>query len=336
MKSTTDLKQMVEQGSFPCTVYVFTGEEVFLRELYIRKMREHFEGDGFEDFNIYFFEGDGFDTAALSGAVEAMPVMATRKFIHIKNSGIFRSGSEKLKQVCEDFILACPDYCCVVFDESQVDGRSALLKKAKDKGIFHDFKYLNAQQLVAWVKKRFQEVGKTIRDEDAAYLAVTCDDGLLLLNHEVEKLLSYIGEEGNVSVDIIKKLVTKSVGNHIFEMIDAIASGDGEKLFTILGQLQTLKEQPPKIIAVLGKQIATLFKVRVLYDEGRQGEIASAAGVPPFFVKKYVSQATGFSPLRLEKMVAACMMADREIKLGLSEGFGCVELLCAKLLKGLL
>ena len=60
-----------------------------------------------------------------------------------------------------------------------------------------------------------------------------------------------------------------------------------------------------------------VFMFRFALDTGTpEGQIASAFGIRPYFVKKYIAQARSFSKDQLLSCVRLCQEADANIKTG--------------------
>ena len=69
------LKEDIKSGT-PANVYIFFGEETYLREHYTEQLRTLLVPDGFEEFNFHRLQGKGLTMQELAETVEAMPMMA--------------------------------------------------------------------------------------------------------------------------------------------------------------------------------------------------------------------------------------------------------------------
>ena len=72
------------------TVYVFHGEESYLREYYLAEMRKSLVPAGFEEFNYHRLEGKGLTAQTLQEICEAMPMMAQRTMVQIVDLDFFK------------------------------------------------------------------------------------------------------------------------------------------------------------------------------------------------------------------------------------------------------
>ena len=295
-------------------LYLFTGEETFNKDFYISKFKTAFENNPMAEFNILTFDGKETSADTMLGAIESYPVMADDKLIIIKNSGIFKSVSEKDKELWSDLFKNPPDYAVIIFDESEIDGRSALLKKFKEVGIFAEFEYLDSSTMTAWIKGFLSKRGFGIQPAAVLELMSRAGGAMGNVHNEMNKLMDYCGEGAIISKEDVKTVVAKSLQDKIFDMLDAVTTGKRDIAFSILTDLRLLREEPAKVIPLLGNSVSGILKTKFLQKEGCQN-LAGELGVAPFVARKYTEQARGLSIERLKKMFELCLNADKAIKL---------------------
>ena len=127
------INEDIKQGKLR-QVYLLYGEERYLRRQYRDKLRGALCEEG-DTMNVHFFEGRGIDTAAVIDLAETMPFFARRRVIFLSDSGLFKSGGEKLAEY-----LANPsETAFFVFTESEVDKRSRLYKAVQSRGYAAEF-----------------------------------------------------------------------------------------------------------------------------------------------------------------------------------------------------
>ncbi len=315
-------------------VYVFTGEEKYARKAAVETIRQKFETYGFPEFNIQVFEEKEASVSALSDYIEAFPVMSEYKLAIIKNSGIFKSATEEMKNFWSDVLEKIPEYIAIVFDEDTIDGRSALVKKMKTAGIYAEFNYKTPAELALWCGKMLAKEGIQAADNVLEHLVFSCDEGMENLKNETEKLISYCSDKKIIEQEDVDLIVRKSLKSRIFEMIDAISEKRAAKAYEMLGELKVYKESPVKIIALLGRQAVMLLKTAVLLDENRYNDVASELGVRPFIAKKYIDRARQAGVQALSDMVEKCAQADYSIKSGAADDWTVAEVLISELVRG--
>ena len=111
-------KKIVENDL--CGLFVFTGEEKYLRKSAKNGFLKKFGEDAVSEFNIHRFSEDKINPRQVAEAVESYPVMSDRKLIIVENAGLFKSVSEENKKIWQSVIENVPDYASIIFDEDIV------------------------------------------------------------------------------------------------------------------------------------------------------------------------------------------------------------------------
>lgn len=323
MKKNTELlklkKQLKEHILSP--LYVFFGEEDFLRELYVQRVAECVPDGGFPEFNHIKLEGSDILFSDYDDAWEGFPMMTDKRLIHIKDSGIFSSAkkssgrysTEEKKEFWLEKLKRLSDDTVVVFDEKSVDKRSALYKAAAKAGTAVEFEYLSEADLVTWVIKQCLDAKKRISKENAYYLITLCDPGLNNINNELSKLLDFCDKE--IYKSDIDRVVSKSMQVITFDLTNAIMAGNADKAMEVLDDLKTAKESGFGVIYLLLSSFEKILHVKLMNGQSKS-EIASAMGMAPFIVQKYIDSAVSFDENALVWMVRRVAEIDLEIKEG--------------------
>ena len=95
-------------------VYIFHGEESYLREYYLGEIKKKLVPAGFEEFNYHRLSGKTLTMQELNEAVEVMPMMAERTLVVVTDCDLFKLPEDQrtaLIALLNDF----PPYCCLVF-----------------------------------------------------------------------------------------------------------------------------------------------------------------------------------------------------------------------------
>ena len=143
------LKKQLKEGIL-APLYVFYGEEDYLREMYVNRVKDCVPDGGFPDFNHIKIEGRDVAFSEYDDAWESFPMMTDKKLIHIKDSGIFQlksgkdeASTEEKKEFWTEKFKRISDDTVVIFDETAVDKRSALYKAAAKVVTVVEFTYLS-------------------------------------------------------------------------------------------------------------------------------------------------------------------------------------------------
>lgn len=314
-------------------LYVFFGDEDYLKDMYVKRVIEKVPDGGFPEFNHIKLEGKDIPYQEYDDAWESFPMMAEKKLLHIKNSDIFvtkkkteegeeKISSEEKKVFWTEKLKRLSDDMVVIFDESNVDKRSALYKAASKAGTMVEFPYQSEADLVTWTIKQCLDEKKKISKENAHYLITLCDPGLNNIHNELQKLFDYC--DGEIYRSDIDKVVSKSLQVVAFELTEAIMRGSAEKAMQTLNDLKTKRESPFGMMYLMLSNFEKLLRIKLMAGAS-QSEIISAVGIAPFLVRKYIDSAAGFDTDALKWMVRRVAEIDLEIKEGKIDEWAALE-----------
>lgn len=308
------LKQQIKSKEFQ-NLYLFYGEETYIKELYLDRMKKEVPDGGFSEFNHIYLEGKEACGASAEDALDSFPMMTDKKLIIIKNSGLFKSANAEQKEFWQNRISDIPDFAMVIFDEQEVDKRSAVFKTLSKHGLAVEFKYLKTYEIATWIMREVQKKGKKIDKSAAEYLAGMCDEGMKNVQNELDKLMNYCGSE--VYISDIDKVVAKPLNIVVFEITDAIMAGNADKAVSVAERLRTNKESAFNILYLLFGAFEKMLRCKTLLAEGASYDaIAGKMKLAPFIVRKYIDSSKGFSAEFLTERVCRTAEIDLAIKQG--------------------
>lgn len=325
MKSINeDLKNNQFKG-----VYLLYGEEAYLKRLYKNKLRAALTAPD-DSMNYTYYEGKGINPNEIIDMAETMPFMAEKRLIVIENSGFFKNKCDELADYFED----PSDSTCFVFVEAEVDKRSRLYKRVKERGRIAELNAQDEKSLVRWIVGSLNKENKKITQSAAALFLTKTGADMENIQKELEKLICYVGERDSINIEDVEAICTTVITNNIFEMIDAIAKKQQKKALELYYDLLTLKEPPMRILFLITRQFNLLLQVKDLARLGfNTAETAKKAGLHSFVAGKYVSQSKSFDSKWLADAVEICAGTEEAVKTGRINDILSVELLIVQFSK---
>ena len=253
-------------------VYIFHGEESYLREYYLGEIKKKLVPAGFEEFNYHRLSGKTLTMQELNEAVEAMPMMAERTLIVVTDCDLFKLPEEQrtaLIVLLNDF----PPYCCLVFVYDLIEYKPSKtykkLYEALDKNAQSvKFEAQERSDLINWIARRFRALGKGIDAQTAEHLIFTCGALMTGLVPEIEKIGAYAKGEVITQRDI-DAVADPVLSAEVFRLSDAVLQGNYDGAARILGDLLKMQEEPIVILAALGSQLRRLYTARMAIDSGK-------------------------------------------------------------------
>ncbi|MEE3420984.1 MAG: DNA polymerase III subunit delta [Lachnospiraceae bacterium] len=310
-------------------VYLLTGEEVYLRDFYRKKLLDALLPD-INSMNRNHYEGKGLNEGAIIDQAETMPFFSARRVIDICDSGLFKGSADQLPE----YVKKLPDYLYMVFTESEVDKRSRMYKAVKSVGSIVEFQEQTEATLTRWVLKMLGDAGLRIRQNDMSYLLSRTGTDMAHIQMEVNKVICYCHEKGQnvVDVGVLNEVTTERVENRIFDMVAAVTSHNKQLALDLYADLLTLKEPPMRILFLIGRQFQQLLVINEMSAAGHSpSEVASAAGMPPFAVRKNLPVARKYTPEGLRQRIAYCVSQEEAVKTGAMNDQLAVELVLVRL-----
>lgn len=253
-------------------VYIFHGEEVYLRERYVEELRSALVPEGFEEFNYHRLQGKGLSMQELTETVEAMPMMAEHTLVTVTDLDIYKldeSGRTALITLLGDF----PEYCVLVFIYDTIaykrDGKMKKLTAALTAAAQEvEFCEQERAALIRWVRRRFAATKHDIDTAAIDHLLFTCGTLMTDLVPEIEKIGAYAKDQ-LVTIADINAVAEPILDAQVFDMTKRITEGNYNEAARILGELLRMQTEPIMILAAVGKELRRLYTARLALDSGK-------------------------------------------------------------------
>ena len=265
------LKADLSAGT-PENVYIFYGEESYLREYYLGELRKALVPAGFEEFNYHRLDGKDLTVQTLAEMAEAMPMMAERTMIVVTDFDLFRLGEDQRNQLTA-LLEDVPPYCCMVFVYDTVEYKpnrtmKKLCKALADHAQAVEFRQADNSDLVAWIARRFRALGKGIDRQTAEHLIFTCGPLMTGLIPEIAKIGSF-AKGPAVTVADIDAVADPVLSAEVFRLSDAVLAENYDQAAGILGDLLKMQTEPILILGMLGSQLRRIYTARMAVDSGK-------------------------------------------------------------------
>lgn len=320
MMKLEELKQIIKGQMPPPRVFLLWGEEAFLKAHYKKQLTELLSPDVMTDLNVYVFEGKSYSTRQVDEAIEALPVMADKKLLVFNDSLIFRpDGRTGAKAEYRDYwaerLKDIPDYVSILFDESEIDKRSALLKQVDKMGACVEFAYMTEEEMVRWTVRLFANLGKQIDQRDARYLNEITGEGMMAVRREAEKLVAYAADQEQVTRQDIDALVTPAVEGRVFDMVAAMLRKKPDAALGLLADLFALKTDANQVLSAIIYNADKLLQTKLLVAAGAdKSQIMSKLKISPFQASKFMSDSAKYSQAELRHLLDRLAETDGYIK----------------------
>lgn len=255
----------------PESCYIFHGEEHYLMDRYLEKLRELIISGGMEDFNHRRFDGRGLTFGEISDAVDMLPVFAERTLVEIRDYDIFKLPENDRRRLIS-MLSELPEYVCLVFIydtmEFKPDKRLKDVKEILKYAHEVEFSLQDSEKIVRWICRHVKEGGKSISTQSAEYLSFITGGQMTVLNTEISKLCSYT-DGGEITKKEIDACVIPVPDAVTYKMTDAITKGDSSEAVGILSELFRMREPAQKIIFSVSASMRQLLFAKIAQMSGK-------------------------------------------------------------------
>jgi DNA polymerase-3 subunit delta len=292
--------------------YLLAGEEPLLRDDALALITDAALSGGTLDFNLDRLSGDSTTAASLRDAVGALPVMAPRRLVILREPEAGRGSSKALLEALAELV---PEVCAqeqtvLVVTAPKADKRARWVKAFSGKAAVVECSPPKpGRAVVSFVRMEAKRQGLSFEKGAAELLASRVGPQLLLLRQEIAKasLLAGTDRKGKPSKVLVEH-IEASTGHvaeqPIWDLTDAIGEGRAGDAVGMLSRLLAGGAPAPVVLASLASHFRRLLRV------------ASGArpNGPPFVVRKLESQARRYTAGRLATCLAAIHDADTALK----------------------
>ena len=313
------LKADLRSGQFR-RMYVFFGAEDYLLSYYRRQLRKKLVDGPAEDFNLHRFNEESWDIAAVSEAVEAIPMMSETSLVEILDVDPF-ARPESERSVLAELFENLPEYCTIlwVFDalDWKPDKRMKKLWEPMDRAALQvEFPRQTEAQLVPWVRRHLMAGKKDMPDNLIRYLILQTGGSMTILSAELQKLLSY-SDQPTLTKNDVDAVVIPVMEAAIFDITRTIGRRDFDGALGKLRDLIREDTDPIAINAVIGRQMRQLYGAKVLAEHGKgPGELARICGTWDSAARELYSQARDMKKQTLKEAMLLSARTDQAMKTG--------------------
>lgn len=324
------------------TFYLLYGEDDLSRDEALARLRAGM-GDGPEaEMNITELDGESASVAEIISSAKSFPFLADKRLVivkgliaHLTRKGAGETGKKQLERLLDE-LPTLPVYArLVLVERGTLRSNARIVKLAQAMGYCRSFDA--PKDSSAWIRQRAREEYKAAIEPQAAIaLASITGNDLRRADNELVKLVSYVDADRPITEADVAVLTPYVAEANVFDMVDALSTGDGRKALSLMHQV--LEQDPGDpgfgLFALITRQFRLLLLVREHLDTGgssNEKAIASALGIHPYPAQKLAVQSRAFSLPQLEQIYRRLQQYDHDMKTGRIQPRLALELLVASL-----
>ena len=340
----TSLHALLRSDPPPEIVFLF-GEEDFLLEEAYNDLIRAIAKTSVSEFDVDLVDGEETTAEHIVSMASAFPMMGDRRLVAVKH---FEKsvGGKRAKQAEKSplgaYITAPAPHTTLVLTltpgctanenlkgVSSLSGSGKQAEKAQakikklgfpykqlvDHAQWIEFPRLPESAIATWITKRVQARAKSISPKAAEFVIARCGTSLREIAQEVDKLVLFVGDAAEVTLDDALTVVGESREYNVFELQKAVGERASAKALTILDRMMRADRQEMLIISMLTRYFLQLWKLLDASSARMSSfDMAKATGINSYFIPEYMSVLQRYSGPQLDNAFFALRDADRRLK----------------------
>ena len=313
MHATEYLKDPAKHEVPP--VVVLAGAERALKQSALTALKQSVLGEDDDDASITHFPGKDAEFKTVSDELFTVSMWGDCRVVVIDDADAFITDN---RAALERYVQKPAKKSVLVFDAKSWRGNTKLAKALKTTSLTITCDELEGSALNQWIRSTAEtQHSKQITREGATTLAELTGNNLGMLDQELSKLSTYVGERAKIDTEDVRKLVGGWKAETTWNMINAVRDNDMSVALSCLEKLLHAGEAPQRI---LGGINYSFRKLALATETARQGSTLTAALKQAGVFFRDIDQSARYlrriGRPRAEKILSFLSQADSNMKGG--------------------
>jgi DNA polymerase-3 subunit delta len=289
-------------------VFLFDGEEEYLKEAAIQEIIEAHLDASTRDFNLDTLRGPGLDPETLASICQTPPLMAEWRVVIVRDAQALAT-SARARSVVEILVARKVPGLALVL-AVQTDGKAKFWQQLRRSARAVIFDMLPESELPEWLIARSSAHGVELEPAAARALSATAGPGLGRLVQELDKLMQHAGDARRITRADVQSLVGFIPSENKWDWIDKI----GEARFADARRGLVPLLQAETAVGLLIGLGTHLLRLGLFLAGGERALGEALPGHQRFLAQRFARQARNWSLSGLDAALADVMRADRLLK----------------------
>jgi len=345
MKYFIELLNSLERGVV-APVYLFYGEETYLREQAVLRFKDFFIRDSESGMDYDLMDGEAVNPVDIVARAETLPFFSDKRLVVVRNplflkarrAGESSAEAEEAKvpekeQPLLDYLENPLTSTCLIFTTGEpVDKRKKIFRLIKQNGRVIDFTFLRRGELSRWLAQKAGAAGKKFTAEAGDAFLESVGPSLQDLVMELDKLFNYTTGREEITLADVRRVSTPGVEDNIFAIVDAIGNKRCGEALACIKEMLAAKEPPLRLLSMISRQFRLLLQVRDLIGRGCPArEISGRLKIHPYVYQKIATQCHNYDHDLLVGVFESLSELDAAVKAGRQEFYPAIETCLLKL-----
>ena len=309
-------QEIQEQQLHP--VYLAYGPETFLSQRLVKQLLSVLQLDdpGMRHLNCQDLTGASAE--AIIAACDMPTFTGKPRLVIAREPNIVHRVEDKDEEQWAEYLQEPNRKNVLLIIAEKVDKRRRFFTRVRDSAHAQlvACERPKGQGLRRWIEATFQGHGKRV-DPDALRMFAEFDGSLGMLDQEIKKVVTYVGDSDRVTGDDIASVVIIPTEQNIFSLVDAVGKGDARNAVDVLERMLRDGADPLMIFGMVARQIRLIWHVKFEVDRGvSDRNMGKTLSLHPFVLSKCIDQSRNFSMADLQHAMEFLLWTDAGIKRG--------------------
>lgn len=313
-------------------LYLFTGSEEPVIKTKINRLVDELKKTSSE---VIKYDLEIINLRKVISDAITIPFLTEQKILILRNPKMLASTvlSPDVKEFISYLKKSNPT-TIIIIDATGIDIKNdnPLYQVLMKQAVINDVKKLEDIELGGIIIRKLSINGVSIKDDALRLLLTYLNHNLVRTEQEIDKLSSYAGNGGTITIDDIKLLINKDLDDDIFSLARAVMTKNRQKVLEIYHELSLQTNDTLGLLGMLSKTFTELLIASKLLLCGYSNQdIATICNINKGRAYYLVQDAKNFNDTELSTYIKALADLDYKIKTGIINKYVGLELLLLKL-----
>lgn len=298
------------------TSYLFLGEEDFLKETELAKLKSRYLENSTRDlnYNVFYAKEKDFKLKEMLDILNTSPFMSPKRFVILKDADSL-TDSDKESVL---FYLKNPrDSSIFVIDSKSIKIKEGFILEASKLAKLVRAARLTDAEINTWILKQVRAAGKRITADAVNLIKENLPNDLHVFYSSIGNLVLYVGKSPDITKQDVEKVIYVAPFKTSFDLLNAIEKKDVKLALNIFTSIQKYKKRETELLlGLLSWQFRMLLRVKELLRIRSKYEIQKELNLYNTKFDQMARYAVRFKRQEIIKLLEEILKADSDIKTG--------------------
>lgn len=252
------------------------------------------------------YQGSELTAGELADILGAQSLFSTKRTVVIDELSANKPGWDRLSELASQ--LAADLDLTLIIIENKPDGRSKLIKQAKQAGWLTDYQLpKDAAQAAHYLETEAQHLQLKLQSGVARMIVERVGLDTWAGHMALEKLAAV---SQTITADLVDKYIAPSLEVNVFKVVDELFAGRALEVAELIDEMDRTSANAYQFFGLISGQISNLLMIKVLGKTVATTELK----LHPFVVGKLASVANRLSLEVVQQMIRILAEADLQLK----------------------